>query len=154
MRDTDETYHGIQHDESVGAAQESRYRIFVEESKEGPTARATARVLRELRQGYGKEGWSALYFGWGYNGTGTSAAAWSILTDATGVEPADKLREAFAADVLTYLCDEWRLRRGAILRWARGWYAQHGIDVLPPAVAHLLPASPWELESHGRARLG
>ena len=52
MRDTDVTYHGIQHDESVGAAQESRYRIFVEESKEGPTARALS-WLRLVRKSAG-----------------------------------------------------------------------------------------------------
>jgi hypothetical protein len=122
-------------------------RIFVEESKKGPTERVTAKMLGELMQGRDSDApLSGLYFGWGYNGTGTSAAARAILADAMGIEPSDDLREGFAADVLTYLCDEWRLRRGAVLRWVRGWYAEHNISSLPPAVADLPPALalPWE----------
>lgn len=142
MRSADVTYHGIQDDEHVNATFFGR--IFVEQSKTGPTERETAKTLRELAQGRGS-GWSGLQFGWGYNGTGTSAAARAILADATGVEPSDDLREDFAADVLTYMCDEWRLRQGAVLRWVRGWYAEHGISPLPSSVANLPPALwvPW-----------
>jgi hypothetical protein len=136
-RDWDVTYHGIQNDERVNAKDPSR--IFVEPSKSGPTERENVPVLRELVSGRG-EGWSALQFGWGYNGSGTSAAAWAILTDAMGVEPGEDLREDFAADVLTQLCDEWRLRQGAVLRWVRGWYASSGIDILPRAISKLPPA--------------
>jgi hypothetical protein len=140
--DLDVTYHGIQHDEQVNATDSAR--VFVEKSRRGPTERADAPALRELISGRG-EGWSALRFGWGYNGTGTSAAAHAILTDAVGTEPVDDLREDFAADVLTYFCDEWRLRRSAVLRWVRGWYSEHEIDILPTAVAKLPPAlsPPW-----------
>jgi len=131
----DVTYHGIRVDEQVNAAESGR--IYVEQSKSG---------LRELIQGRGT-GWPGLQlqFGWGHNGVGTGVAARAILADAMGIEPNDDLREDFAADVLAYMCDEWRLRRGAILRWVRGWYAEHGIDRLPPAVANLPPAlwPPW-----------
>ncbi len=142
MRSADVTYHGIQDDEQVNATFSGR--IFVEQSKTGPTERETAKTLRELAQGRGT-GWSGLQFGWGYNGTGTSAAARAILVDAIGVEPSDDLREDFAADVLTYMCDEWRLRQGAVLRWVRGWYAEHGTSPLPSSVANLPPALwlPW-----------
>lgn len=142
MRSADVTYHGIQDDEQVNATFSGR--IFVEQSKTGPTERETAKTLWELVQGRGT-GWSGLQFGWGYNGTGTSAAARAILADAMGVEPSDDLREDFAADVLTYLCDEWQLRQGAVLRWVRGWYAEHGISPLPSSVANLPPALwlPW-----------
>jgi hypothetical protein len=102
-RIADVTYHGIQNDEQVNATFSGR--IFVEQSKTGPTERETAKTLRELTQGRGT-GWSGLQFGWGYNGAGTSAAARAILADAMGVEPGDDLREDFAADVLTYMyCD-------------------------------------------------
>jgi hypothetical protein len=50
-----------------------------------------------------------------------------------------KLREAFCEDVLSQMCEEFRLRRGVVLRWARGWYAQQAITDLPRAVADLPP---------------
>ncbi len=37
------------------------------------------------------------------------------------------------------MCDEFRLRRGAVLRWVRGWYAEQQITDLPAAVATLPP---------------
>src|SRR5258707_983126 len=98
----DVTYHGVQHDERVNATVEAR--ILVEPSKSGPTERIGVPVLRELASGQ-DETWSAFMFGWGYNGHGTSAAAHAILSDAMGAEPSDELREDFAADVLTQLCD-------------------------------------------------
>jgi hypothetical protein len=52
-------------------------RISVEPSMEDSTERENVSVLRELVSGQG-EGWSGLLLGWGYNGTGTSAAACSI----------------------------------------------------------------------------
>jgi hypothetical protein len=153
MRSADVTYHGIQDDEQVNATFPGR--IFVEQSKTGPTERETAKTLWELVQGRGT-GWFGLQFGWGYNGTGTSAAARAILADAMGVEPSDDLREDFAADVLTYLCDEWRLRQGAVLRWVRGWYAEHGISSLPSSVANLPPALwlPWSRSLCNPGRCG
>ncbi len=42
------------------------------------------------------------------------------------------LRNDFSADMLSQLCPEWRLRRGAILRWARGWYTEQDLTSIPP----------------------
>ncbi|MGW1106389.1 hypothetical protein [Streptomyces sp. NPDC002540] len=36
-------------------------------------------------------------------------------------------------------CDEWRLGRGAVLRWACGWYLQRGITDLSAALRDLPP---------------
>jgi hypothetical protein len=93
--------------------------------------------------------------GSGYNGGGTSRVAAVILADALDlIDPVEggialsshpqhetlvRLREAFCEDVLSQMCDEFRLRRGAVLRWARGWYAQKGITDLPAALADLPP---------------
>ena len=52
------------------------------------------------------------------------------------------LRGDFTWDVTSQLCEEWRLRRGAVLRWVRDWYAEHGITGLPAAAAQLPPISP------------
>jgi hypothetical protein len=49
------------------------------------------------------------------------------------------LREDFCIDVLSQFCDEWRLGRDAVLRWARGWYVQRGIAELPAALRELPP---------------
>jgi hypothetical protein len=54
-----------------------------------------------------------------------------------------RLREDFCTDVLAVCADEFRLRRGAMLRWARGWDTQHGITDVPPAVAQLPEVSPY-----------
>ncbi|MFF1651196.1 hypothetical protein [Streptomyces sp. NPDC058240] len=92
-------------------------------------------------------------FGWSYNGTGTSNAAAVILANALGLgnpyecgisflSDEDKtlgaLREDFCDDGLSQCCDQWRLRRGVVLRWARAWYLQQGITDLPAAL-HALP---------------
>ncbi|MER7539523.1 hypothetical protein ABTX77_32770 [Streptomyces sp. NPDC097704] len=49
------------------------------------------------------------------------------------------LREDFCDDVLSQFYDQWRLRRGVILRWARAWYLQRGISELPVALRELPP---------------
>jgi hypothetical protein len=127
-------------------------RIVVEDVEFGPTERKDVRVLRELAAPqYGG-------FGWGYNGAGTSYAAAALLADAlqlgdpdscglgTGAQARNdtlaRLREDFCWDVLSQLDDQWRLRRGAVLRWVRGWYAEQGLADLPRAVTWLPPASP------------
>lgn len=149
-REDDRTYHGIDHPDGQAAA-----RIFVEAAQYGPTEREIAQrdgrlCLWELHAFDEERGGG---FGWGYNGGGTSRAAAAILADAldepqerydfpTSVDRvADRLREDFCQDVLSQLCGEWRLRRGAVLRWARGWYAQQGITSLPPALADLPPVN-------------
>ncbi|MEU9858907.1 DUF6166 domain-containing protein [Streptomyces sp. NPDC047974] len=93
-------------------------------------------------------------FGWSYNGGGTSAAAAAILADALELGDPEKagigyasfsedpvladLREDFCDDVLSQF-DRWRLRRGAVLRWARAWYLQRGIGELPAALREIPP---------------
>jgi hypothetical protein len=88
-------------------------------------------------------------FTWGYDGAGTSATASAILADALDLDLADvhfqgdpqwtDLREAFCHDVLSQQFDEWRLRRRAVLRWARGWYAHAGIADIPQVLQTLAP---------------
>jgi hypothetical protein len=42
------------------------------------------------------------------------------------------------------LGDEWRLRRGAALRWVRGWYAEHDLTGAPRSVLSPPAISPYE----------
>jgi hypothetical protein len=73
-------------------------------------------------------------FGWGYNGGGTSRAAAVILADALNLgDPVKcgmlvRLREAFCLDVLSQMCKEFRLRRGAVLRWPAASKSSRGIS--------------------------
>lgn len=147
----DRTYHGIQDGPSNGndEGEWQPARILVEKPEFGPTEREKVDMLRELAEP------ETGGFGWGYNGGGTSAAAGVILADALDLGdpdqcgigysayPEDKvlvqLREDFCDDVLSQFCDEWRLRRGVILRWARTWYLQRGITDLPAALQQLPP---------------
>ncbi|MFF2810353.1 hypothetical protein ACFVT2_24930 [Streptomyces sp. NPDC058000] len=124
-------------------------RILVEEPEFGPTQRQNVTVLRELAEP------EESGFGWGYNGGGTSVAAAAILADALDLGDPDKcgigylaspedevlaqLREDFCDDVLSQLSDQWRLRRGVVLRWSLAWYLQQGNDELPAALRELPP---------------
>lgn len=144
--DGDWTYHGVWRSASL----EEKARIFVEHTVFGSSERAGIPVLRELPG----QRWGG--FGWGYNGGGPSRVAQAVLADALelsdsgrvglGPEREDPtfclLRQDFCWDVTTQLCDEWRMRRGTVLRWVRGWYAEHDIADLPAAAARLSPASP------------
>jgi hypothetical protein len=149
----DRTYHGVQDGPESGKGDEEDWqpaRILVEKPEDGPTQRKRVKVLRVLAPQDDDAG-----FGWGYNGHGTSRAAAAILADALDLGDPDKcgisltaypqdeilvqLREDFCIDVLSQLCDQWRLRHGAIVRWARGWYLQRGITDLPAAVRQLPP---------------
>jgi hypothetical protein len=143
----DRTYHGIPSKEEHGEWESAR--IFVEKPEEGPTEREDVTVWAELPAPDDGD------FGWGYDGHGTSRAAAAILADAlelgdpeecgiaVAAYPSDltltHLRENFCHEVLSQCCDEWRMRRGLILRWARGWYLQHGITDLPEALRQLPP---------------
>ncbi|MEV8057148.1 hypothetical protein AB0P37_11615 [Streptomyces antimycoticus] len=147
------TYHGIQYGPETDRGDEEEWkpaRILVEKPEFGPTERQYGvTVLRELAEP------EAGGFGWGYNGGGTSAAAAAILADALDLGDPDKcgigyatypedevlaqLREDFCDDVLSQLCDQWRLRRGVVLRWSLAWYLQRGIDELPAALRELPP---------------
>ncbi|WP_431776308.1 hypothetical protein [Streptomyces cucumeris] len=146
------TYHGIQDGPDSNRSDGEKWqpaRILVEEPEFGPTERQDVTVLRDLAEPeFGG-------FGWGYNGGGTSAAAAAILADALGLGDPDKcgiayatspedevlaqLREDFCDDVLSQLCDQWRLRRGVVLRWSLAWYLQRGINELPAALRQLPP---------------
>jgi hypothetical protein len=115
-------YHGI------GAASG---RLWVEPPAEGPTERADIKPIRELLPP------SDGSFGWGYNGGGPSRAAAAILADAFEAGPETfwpglhddttnlDMREAFCEDILTYVCDEFRISRYAVLTWANGWRATY-----------------------------
>ncbi len=113
-------------------------RILVEVPARGPTERENPTLLREIPEPEDGD------FGWGHNGGGTSRTAAAVLADALdldykavafgGIRDDDllgDLREDFCAEVLTDLCDEWRLNRRAVVRWTAGWYRQHGITDTP-----------------------
>ncbi|WP_327215343.1 hypothetical protein OG483_17410 [[Kitasatospora] papulosa] len=157
----DRTYHGVQNgpENPPRKGEEPQpASIFVEKPEFGPTERREVTVLYELRP---EDPERVGGFGWGYNGHGTSRAAAAILADALDLtdprEPGDLdkvgiamtgwpqddvlvgMREDFCDDVLSQCCDQWRLRRGVVLRWARAWYLQQGIDELPDALQELSP---------------
>ncbi|WP_410595478.1 hypothetical protein [Amycolatopsis sp. lyj-23] len=80
MSDVDEdwVYHGYE-------PENGPRQIEVETPERGPTERASATVLRQLRPQISTiEGHT---FGWGYNGNGTSVAAAAILTDVLDLAP-------------------------------------------------------------------
>ena len=154
----DWAYHGI----GPRMSADGRAHIMVEDVAFGPTERQDTAVLRELAEpAYGG-------FLWGYNGSGPLWAAAAILADALGLgDPAAcgidaaspqrddtliALRGDFTWDVTSQLCEEWRLRRGAVLRWVRGWYAEHGITNLPQAAAQLPPINPHPRAGADRGR--
>jgi hypothetical protein len=146
----DWVYHGI----ISRSANEEQPRLFVEEVAFGPTERKRVSVLRELiAPPYGG-------FLWGYTGGSPARAAEALLTDALGLPALDvldetgpkmgydtlsvRLRNDFTFDVMSQLGDDWRLRRGAVLRWVRGWYAEHKLDRVPGIVLAPPVISPYE----------
>lgn len=123
------TYHGLRRGETGPV-------ILVEEPVPGWSERQNVTVLYELPQP--KNG----SFQWGYNGTGPGNMAIAVLSDALDVDAAEigfvtgtrwgsELRKAFCAEVVAELCDEWRLNRRAVLRWAAGWYHQLRLPSMP-----------------------
>lgn len=56
--------------------------------------------------------------------------------------------------MLSQFCDEFRIRRGAVLRWIRGWYAERGVDELPAAVRRLPPIAGWNTRGGRRRSAG
>ena len=151
----DWTYHGI--DGVVSGDDEAR--ILVEEVEWGPTEREDVTVLRELVPQPDEGG-----FLWGYTGGGPTRAAAAILADALnlpGPGPGEfhgtrwqddriwiSLRNDFCVDVLSQLCHEWRLRRGVILRWIRGWYAEQALTSIPQAAIDLPVIEPRRKKRH------
>lgn len=144
----DWTYHGL----GQRISPDGRAHIFVEGTVFGLTEHEHVAASRELDEPVHGG------FYWGYNGGGPARAATAILADAlnpdgpvpSGLDPTaatqdatlGALRSDFCWDVLSQLCEEWRLRRDAVLRWVRGWYAEHGLPDLPQAAAQLPPANP------------
>lgn len=137
--DEDRTYRG--YEEGLGDSV-----IAIELAEYGPTERGGVQVIATRTSCSGGD-LQGLQFGWGYNGTGTSAAAYEVLTDALGEPALDGLREAFCEDVLSQFGPEWRLRRGAVLRWALGWGVQHGrVGELPDVLRALPPVNARSFE--------
>lgn len=145
----DWVYHGV-----VNQPSQEQPRIFVEQVAFGPTERQSVSVLRELIPP--PDGG----FLWGYTGGSPARAAQALLTDAlalptlgaldrTGARKgydtlSVRLRNDFIFDVMSQLGDEWRLRRGAVLRWVRGWYVEHDLNHPPRAVLSPPAISPYE----------
>lgn len=144
MTEQDRIHHGVQ---PVG--DDEQRRILVEKRKLGPTERRVDDlVLYELTP---KNTEALGGFNWGYSGSGPGRAADAILADALGLGdpwtcgfnggPADPVLQGlsvdFASDVMAQFCSQWRLSRGGVLRWCRGWYAQQGVNDLPAALVDL-----------------
>lgn len=137
--DEDRTYRGYRKLQGTSL-------IDVELAEYGPTQRTGALVIKTISSGSGGI-FTGLELNWGFNGTGTSVAAYEVLADALGEPATDELREAFCEDVLSQLGPEWRLRRGAVLRWALGWGVQHGkVGELPDILRALPPVEPEDFE--------
>jgi Family of unknown function (DUF6166) len=133
--DEDRTYHGTNRDDGEP---DEWFRLVAELSEFGPTEREAPYQLRELVSEISD-------LGWGYNGTGTSATADAILRDALNLAPTDdlpvELREDFCEDIVAHFPEEFIIRRGAVLRWVRGWAAGRGVTDLPAVVTDPPPIS-------------
>lgn len=122
--DADRCYHGVDGVDGATIAVE----LFEAKGVATPT------VLRELTPN-GPAG----EFNWGYIGTGTNTSAKAILDDALGYEPGQQLLQDFSDDVLSQATTEFRLRRGAVLRWVLGWATSRGNTNLPGVLNDLPP---------------
>ncbi len=156
----DRLYHGFfdrERDRRNQASDADEYaevqRILVEKPAGGPTERRSVKVLYELLPP------DAARFGgfhWGYHGTGPSRVAAAVLADSLEL-PADttgrgpfaaddpvlgELSAAFVVDVVSELCDEWRLRCTLVMRWARAWYL-HNYPAHLPVRLHQIPNASW-----------
>lgn len=155
----DWTYHGLPETDAA------RPRIVVERTTLGLSEREDVQVLRQLHSDPAFGG-----FHWGYHGGGPSRAAAAVLADAVMLGDGDtwerydldrdvlrirtQLRVDFMWDVTCLLTPEWRMRRSAVLRWVRGWYADKGLADPPAEAVGLPPADPYEVEREGTARVG
>ena len=126
----DRVYHGIMHDNVPG----KRPQILVELAEFGPTERAHPIVIRELHPVVANYS-----FGWGHIGGGPNATAEVILRDALGEAPFRPLQLDFCEDVVSLLGSTFYLRRGAVLRWVRGWMAGENTPVAPESTVRLPP---------------
>lgn len=116
------TYHGLPARNEIDGG-----RIVVEPFGGGPTQREAADLLYELVNPYGNYG--PHNFWWGYSGSNPHETADVILTDAVPGQLSADLIHDFVVDVVAHLDTEWHLNRGMIVRWVRGWHAEHD----PPA---------------------
>lgn len=137
----DWTYHGKYRE----PGNEASAQLLVEQVDLGPAAEREGAVLREIKPP--ADGG----FLWGYTGGSAARVAEALLADAlelprlqvlgsTDLGPGlDRLwlqiRNDFIEEVISQQCSEWRMRRSALLRWVRGWYAGHGIDNSVPQPA-------------------
>ena len=145
MTEKDRIYHGVPRPRG----DDGQCRILVEKRKLGPTERQVDDlVLYELTP---RDAAALGGFNWGYSGSGPARAANAILADAldlgtpwtcgfegSTIDPVlQELSADFASDVLVQCCSQWRLSRPGVLRWCRGWYAQHGVNHLPATLRDL-----------------
>lgn len=124
MRSTpNRTYHGLNADGG---------HIKVETFGGGPTERRNAMVLYLLENPEPHFGQHR--FWWGYTGSSAHDTALAILVDALGKkEPSEvprEIQQAFCRDVIAHLDDEFHLNRMAVVRWTRGWCAEHGVEFI------------------------
>ncbi|WP_423717145.1 DUF6166 domain-containing protein [Actinomycetospora cinnamomea] len=132
---SDWTYHGYSLGHDVD---DEPFRIDVVTTQlDGPPDR------REHLRSLSREGGP---FNWGYEGGGPHNAANAMLADALELDEAPpELVLCYCADVVSQLRSPWRLRRGAVLRYARGWFAEQGSQAMPAALRQIPPALPtWD----------
>lgn len=70
-------------------------------------------------------------FNWGYRGSGPSQTSRAILGDALGEEASPAMAMAFTSDFVSQFRREFRIRQGAVLRWARGVRCDMGVHDSP-----------------------
>ncbi len=108
-------------------------RVWVFATRSGWTERKGVKPLRELTASD-----PVIGFHWGFDGSGPLQVAKAMLADALGREPHPMLAHAFRDEFVSQFPAEFRLRRGAILRWVRGYacdLGQHDVPaVLPPVL--------------------
>lgn len=118
----DRVYHGLSSDRDEHGGSP----IAVEHGGGGPTEREQAQRLGYLDSPdtyYGPRS-----FWWGYTGSSAQDAGHALLADALDEHHPDPgMITEFVVEVVAHLSDqhEWWLSRAAILRWARGYRAEH-----------------------------
>lgn len=144
----DWTYHGKYRQPGDQATAQ----ILVEQVDLGPGPQRAGTVLREISPP--ADGG----FLWGYAGGSPTRVAEALLADAlelprldllgdTGMGPGlerlwVQIRNDLIMEVISQQCSEWRMRRCALLRWVRGWYADHGLDAVPQPALHVRVSDP------------
>lgn len=119
-------YHGL-----AEVDDDNGHLIVAELGGGGPTQRDQTQRLYQLDNPHRFNGYRT--FLWGYEGTNPRETAQVMLNDALGVDPPKMLRQAFTTDFVAHWHEdqEWWLPRRTILRWVKGWCAEHRIDIPP-----------------------